>query len=174
MEKYRLVKLAKKGNGKAYVELVKEYEMTLYKIASRMLGNNEDVADALQETITIGYEKISTLNKAEYFNTWICKILINTCNRVLNQRKQVVDIEEYTSLKSNENGYLKVEMDEALNSISYDYKVCLVLFYIGGFSIKEISSYLDEPEGTIKSRLSRGKARLREKYFNCEDGVING
>ncbi|MEF9953336.1 MAG: hypothetical protein RR838_12170, partial [Clostridium sp.] len=65
MDREKLVKLAKKGDGKAYVTLVKEYEITLYKIASKMLGNNEDVSDALQESITIGFEKISTLKTPE-------------------------------------------------------------------------------------------------------------
>ncbi|MEG2892428.1 MAG: sigma-70 family RNA polymerase sigma factor [Clostridium sp.] len=174
MDREKLVKLAKKGDGKAYVTLVKEYEITLYKIASKMLGNNEDVSDALQESITIGFEKISTLKTPEYFNSWICRILINVCNKIRNQNNKVVDIEEFNPGSSSEGGYEQVEFKEALGSININYRTCLILYYIGGFSIKEISSYLGEPEGTIKSRLSRGKALLRDSYYNCKDGVIYG
>ncbi|NOV80484.1 RNA polymerase sigma factor [Clostridium saccharobutylicum] len=57
MEINNLVKKAKRGDGEAFISIIKQYEQVLYKVASRMLSNDQDIADALQETIMLGYEK---------------------------------------------------------------------------------------------------------------------
>jgi RNA polymerase sigma-70 factor (ECF subfamily) len=59
-----------------FVSLVKQYEDVLYRTASRLLNNDEDLADAMQDAFISDYEKLHTLKNDEYFNTWICKILI--------------------------------------------------------------------------------------------------
>ena len=168
MESYILVKKAKRGDEEAFISLIKQYEQVLYKVASRMLSNNEDVADALQETIMLAYEKIHTLKNEGYFNTWICRILINKCNYILNKNKNVIVVDEILPQKLNNNDFLKVELEDALNSLNKDYKLAMILYYILGFSTKEISEFIKEPEGTIKSRLSRAKTILRENYFKNE------
>ena len=171
MEINSLVKRAKRGDGEAFISLIKEYEQVLYKVASRMLSNDEDVADALQETIMLGYEKIHTLKNEGYFNTWICKILINKCNYILNKNKNVIVVDEILPQEFNNNDFLKIELEDALNSLNKEYKLAMILYYVVGLSTKEISEFIKEPEGTIKSRLSRAKVILRENYFKNE-GVV--
>ncbi|WP_023977058.1 MULTISPECIES: RNA polymerase sigma factor [Clostridium] len=168
-----LVKKAKKGDGEAYISLIKEYEQVLYKVASRILYNDEDVADALQETIMTGYEKIHTLRNDSNFNTWICRILINKCNYILNKSKNEIVLDDILPVtqKANNNDFLKIELEEALNSLNKDYKLAMILYYIVGLSTREISEMIRESEGTIKSRLSRAKTILRENYFKNE-GVV--
>lgn len=168
MEINSLVKRAKRGDGEAFISLIKEYEQVLYKVASRMLSNDEDVADALQETIMLGYEKIHTLKNEGYFNTWICKILINKCNYILNKNKNVIVVDEILPQEFNNNDFLKIELEDALNSLNKEYKLAMILYYVMGLSTKEISEFIKEPEGTIKSRLSRAKVILRENYFKNE------
>lgn len=168
MEINSLVKRAKRGDGEAFISLIKEYEQVLYKVASRMLSNDEDVADALQETIMLGYEKIHTLKNEGYFNTWICKILINKCNYILNKNKNVIVVDEILPQEFNNNDFLKIELEDALNSLNKEYKLAMILYYVVGLSTKEISEFIKEPEGTIKSRLSRAKVILRENYFKNE------
>ncbi|WML32837.1 sigma-70 family RNA polymerase sigma factor [Clostridium sp. OS1-26] len=171
MEIKILVRKAKKGDGEAFINLIKQYEQVLYKVASRILTNDEDIADALQETVMIGYEKIHALKNEEYFNTWICRILINECNSILNKNKKVILVNEILPQKHNDNDFIKIELEDALNSLNKDYKLAMILYYIAGFSTKEISEFTKEPEGTIKSRLSRAKSILRENYFKSE-GVV--
>lgn len=168
-----LVKKAKKGDGEAYISLIKQYEQVLYKVASRMLSNDEDVADVLQETIMAGYEKINTLRNDGNFNTWICRILINKCNYILNKSKNEIVMEDIlpVSQKTNNNDFLKIELEDALNSLNKDYKLAMILYYIVGLSTREISELIKESEGTIKSRLSRAKTILRANYFKNE-GVV--
>lgn len=167
-----LVKKAKKGDGEAFVSLVKQYENVLYRTASKLLNNEEDVADVMQDTIISAYEKLHTLKNEEYFNTWICKILINKCNSLLNQNKKIVTMDEQVVQQKKNDEFKKVELEDALNSLNEVYRLALILYYIVGLNIKEISVFLKEPEGTIKSRLSRAKTILRDNYYQNEGGVI--
>ncbi|WNS76153.1 RNA polymerase subunit sigma [Bacillus sp. DTU_2020_1000418_1_SI_GHA_SEK_038] len=117
-----LVKKAKKGDGEAFVSLVKQYEDVLYRTASRLLNNDDDVADA----IISAYENLHTLKNDEYFNTWICKILINKCNSLLNKNKNVSVIDEKL-LPEKENGdFQKIELEDALNSLNEGYRLALI------------------------------------------------
>ncbi|WP_427110322.1 RNA polymerase sigma factor [Lysinibacillus xylanilyticus] len=167
-----LVKKAKKGDGEAFVSLVKQYEDVLYRTASRLLNNDEDAADAMQDAIISAYEKLHTLKNDEYFNTWICKILINKCNGLLNKNKNILEINEYLPPEKGNDEFQKIEFEDALNSLNEVYRLSLILYYIVGLNVKEISEFLKEPEGTIKSRLSRAKSILRNNYYKNE-GVMN-
>jgi RNA polymerase sigma factor (sigma-70 family) len=167
-----LVKKAKKGDGEAFVSLVKQYEDVLYRTASRLLNNDEDVADAMQDTIISAYEKLHTLKNDEYFNTWICKILINKCNSLLNKSKNVSVIDENLLIQKRDDEFQKIELEDALNSLNEVYKLALILYYIVGLNVKEISEFLKEPEGTIKSRLSRAKSILRNNYYKYEGVMV--
>ncbi|MTH54090.1 sigma-70 family RNA polymerase sigma factor [Bacillus mangrovi] len=161
-----LVKKAKKGDGEAFVSLVKQYEDVLYRTASRLLNNEEDVADAMQDAIISAYEKLHTLKTDEYFNTWIYKILINKCNSLLKKKEKVLTIDDHLLPQRRNDDFQKVELEDALNSLGDKYKLVLTLYYIVGLNCKEISEFLKEPEGTVKSRLSRAKAILRCNYYN--------
>jgi RNA polymerase sigma factor (sigma-70 family) len=167
-----LVKKAKKGDGEAFVSLVKQYEDVLYRTANRLLNNDEDVADAMQDAIISAYEKLHTLKNDEYFNTWICKILINKCNSLLNKNKNISVIDENLLLQKKDDEFQKIELKDALNSLNEVYKLALILYYIVGLNVKEISEFLKEPEGTIKSRLSRAKSILRHNYYSNEGVMV--
>ncbi|WP_338036560.1 sigma-70 family RNA polymerase sigma factor [Metabacillus crassostreae] len=166
-----LVKKAKKGDGEAFVSLIKQYEDVLYRTASRLLNNDEDVADVMQDAIISAYEKLYTLKNEEYFNTWICKILINKCNSLLNKQKNISVINDHKLIEKVDDEFQNIELEDALNSLNEVYRMALILYYIVGLNIKEMSEFLKEPEGTIKSRLSRAKSILRNNYYKNE-GVI--
>ena len=72
-----LVKKAKSGDSGAFAQLIRMNTQSMYKVAWAYLKNDEDVADAIQETILKCYEKLSTLKKDSYFKTWMIRILIN-------------------------------------------------------------------------------------------------
>ena len=73
----KLVKKAKKGDAEAFITLMEQNKQTMKRVAYAYLGNEEDVADALQETILAAFEKLDTLKKPEFFRTWLTRILIN-------------------------------------------------------------------------------------------------
>ena len=90
-----LVKRAQRGDDQAFVELIEENKQAMYKVAIGILKNDSDAADAIQESILTCYEKLKELKKAQYFKTWLLRILINNCNQMLREQKKVVGIEAY-------------------------------------------------------------------------------
>lgn len=83
-----LVKKAQHGDAEAFIALIEECKMTLRRVACGYLGNDEDVADAIQDTILSAYEHIGTLKRGEYFKTWLVRILINHCTGIWRQRQR--------------------------------------------------------------------------------------
>ncbi len=167
-----LVKKAKKGDGAAFVSLVKQYEDVLYRTASRMLNNEEDVADVMQDTIMTAFERLHTLRKDAYFNTWIYRILLNECHRLLNKQKNYAPLDVHVLPERRNHDFENIELEEALNSLNPDYKTAFVLYYIVGMNTREMSDFLNVSEGTIKSRLSRGKIILRTHYNQSKGAMV--
>ncbi len=160
-----LVKKAQKGDGEAFIQLIKQYELILYRTAKRLGLKDEDIADILQETVLTAFEKIGTLKKAQYFNTWICRILLNNCYRFIKQHKQVVSLDATILKDLSHQDILTMELDDALNSLDDHHRIALTLYYVNGLTTKEISDFLHESEGTIKSRISRAKKQLKNTYY---------
>ncbi|UNC93780.1 sigma-70 family RNA polymerase sigma factor [Candidatus Contubernalis alkalaceticus] len=163
-----LVKKAKKGDGEAFVKAIKLYEGVLYGVAKRLLDCDEDIADAMQEAIMKAFENINTLQNEQYFKTWVCKILINKCNEILRKNKKLICVDEVLPNKVSGNEFLRIELNDAINSLNHDYKLVVILYYIVGLNTREIGNFLKEPEGTVKSRLSRARATLKKKYYSEE------
>ena len=89
-----LVKKAKKGNAEAFIALMEENKQSMYKVAKGFLRNQEDVADAMAETVLNCYEKIGSLKQNAYFKTWMIRILINNCKDILKKQKQTIPTDE--------------------------------------------------------------------------------
>ena len=77
----QLVKRSISGDADAFLELMEKNSLAMYKVARGILDNDEDAADAIQDTILTCFEKIHTLKNPEYFKTWMIRILINECNK---------------------------------------------------------------------------------------------
>lgn len=161
-----LVKKAKKGDEEAFIQLIGQYEMTLYRTAKGMGLQNEDIADLIQDTILTAYEKINTLKEARYFNTWICRILLNNCYRFMKKQQNFLPILDADLHKIPHQDKSLLEFDDALSTLSENYRLALTLYYVSGMSTKEISECLRESEGTIKSRISRAKQQLKLNYYS--------
>lgn len=82
-----LVKRAQRGDDQAFVELIEENKQAMYKVAVGILKNDFDAADAIQQSILTCYEKLKELKKAQYFKTWLLRILINNCNQMLREQR---------------------------------------------------------------------------------------
>jgi len=160
-----LVKKAQRGDREAFIQLIKQYELILYRTAKKLGLKDEDIADILQETVLTAFEKIRTLKEAQYFNTWICRILLNNCYRFMKQDKQVVSLDATMVKNLSHQDILTMEFEDALNSLDDNHRIAVTLYYVYGLTTKEISEFLHEPEGTIKSRISRAKNQLKSTYY---------
>ncbi|MGL5692590.1 MAG: RNA polymerase sigma factor [Peptostreptococcaceae bacterium] len=162
MDIIKLVKKSKKGNKLAFSTLIKIYEVDLYRVAIAMTKNEDDAFDCIQETILQAYINIPNLKNNEYFKTWLIKILINQCNAIIRKNKKILELKNIDIQTSYEKDDEALEVKEIVEKLEEDLKVLVILYYFQDMSIKDISDSLSIPEGTVKSRLSRARNKLKE------------
>lgn len=157
-----LVKRAMRSDTDAFLELMEKNSLSMYKVARGILKNDEDVADAIQDTILTCFEKLNTLQRPEYFKTWMIRILINECNQIL-QHYQSLDMpDQFPDVGRADMSLAEFEFKEMLERMDEKYRVILLLYYVEGFKIPEIAELLDMKENTVKTRLSRGREQFKE------------
>jgi RNA polymerase sigma factor, sigma-70 family len=157
------IELAKNGDKFAFERLIEANEASLFRVATSMLRNISDAEDAYQETIIRAFKGIVNLKKDEYFKSWIIKIMINECNFMLRKRKKLVSLDEVGEKEINSlDNYERFELWNAVKCLETDLRTVVVLYYYEDFKQNEIAEMLGIPEGTVKSRISRAKEKLRE------------
>ena len=177
MEESKLIQRASGGDVAAFNALMGDHERRMYAVALRICGNPEDAQDCLQEAMLRVYRAISGFKAQSSFSTWVYRITMNTCLDELRKRKNRPN----TSLdglldsgwspqdggESPEGHAMRGEMHRQLQSyigeLPEDMRAAIVLRDIQGFSYEEIARMLDANVGTVKSRISRGREKLREK-----------
>ena len=152
----KLVLQAKKHDKEAFVKLVENYQVSMYKTAIAILQNDEDAADAIQETILTCWVKMETLREDRYFKTWMTRVLINKCYDIKKQRVDKVPIEECEELAADEKNQCE-ELNEILSQLEERYRLPMMLFYGEGYKIAEIAKLLNIPKSTVQTRLARGR-----------------
>ena len=136
---------------------VLEAETTMYRISMSMLQNEADCADAVSEAILKAYEKLSSLRNERYFKTWLIRILINECNKILRSKQRLAPLDEETGVCENDYS----DLYDALSKLDIKLRLTVTLYYIEGYSVEEIKNILKIPAGTVKSRLARGRKLLK-------------
>lgn len=159
----KLIQRAKDKDAAAFAELMQRQMQSMYKTAWAMLGNDEDVADVVQETILTCYEKIGQLKTDAYFHTWMIRILLNKCNDLLRKRSRMQLTEEPIEIPVLDRAFENAEWKEAIRMLDEKYRVVVLLYYIEGFSTADIGKILGLTEGAVRSRLSRARKQLGEE-----------
>ena len=124
-----LIEDAKNKNPDAFEQLIQPQLQRMYRVAISMLHNEEDAADAIQETVLKCWQKIGQLKSEEYFGTWLTRILINQCKDILKERKKVVPIEEFPEL-IHEDHYFTNEWRKILSNLNGKYQIVMELYYV--------------------------------------------
>lgn len=158
----RLVLQAQRRDKDAFVTLIGLYRESMYQIAYAILKNNEDAADAMQDTILICWEKIDTLRHARYFKTWMTRILINRCNRLYNQRSRTADLNEGTLTTALPDPASRVEWQEMMQQLTDNQRIVVELYYAQQFKIHEIADILDITPSAVKNRLHTARKVLKQ------------
>lgn len=174
-----LLKRAQRGSEEAFEALIESYENGIYRTCLRMMGENQAALDACQETFIKLYRYVGTFKGDSAFSTWVYRVTSNVCLDELRKRSRksaasldemeenghfesmgaVRDIPEEDLLRSEQRRVLL----SALNHLNPEHKIAIVLRDIQGFSYDEIAEMLDISLGTLKSRISRARAQLREQ-----------
>lgn len=158
----RLVLQAQRRDKDAFVTLIGLYRESMYQIAYAILKNNEDAADAMQDTILICWEKIDTLRHARYFKTWMTRILINRCNRLYSQRSRTTDLNEGTFSSISPDPAARMEWQEMMQQLTGNQRIVVELYYAQQFKIHEIADILDITPSAVKNRLHTARNVLKQ------------
>lgn len=179
-EKNLLTK-AKNNDIDAFEKLIEIYQKKVFNIAFRMMGNYEDANDAAQEVFIRVFRSLESFKEQSAFSTWIYRITTNVCLDELRKKKnkkliyideeiknedgevkRQIESDEPTPEILAEKNEIKKFINEAINSLSEEHKLVIVLRDIQGFSYNEIASITKTPEGTVKSRINRARQALKE------------
>ena len=162
------IQLAQKGDKAAFERLIEEYKFMLYRVAKTRLKLEEDIEDAFQETLIKAYVGIMELRKEEYFKTWLVRIMINECNMIYRKRKKVDYLEECSEVSMQMQEMCSgVEIFEVINSLEEDLRIVTLLYFYEDMPQKDIAKLLNIPHGTVRSRISRAKEKLRDILIDC-------
>ena len=161
-----LVERAKNNDSDAFTHLILNIERDLYCIAKSKIDNENDIDDVIQETMIIAFLNIKKLKNSNFFKTWIIRILINNCNKFYKRKKykSLDEAEEIKKTNGVEMDLSNIEFKDFISFLSEDERTILTLFYYLGYTTKEISKILNKREGTICSKISRAKTKIKEKY----------
>ena len=143
-------------------KLIIASEDTLYHVAKTLLYNEADCADAIQEAIVKAFTNLHTLRKDAYAKTWLVRIVINECYAILRRQKNIVSIEDYQDIEAVWSEDYS-DLYEAVTQLPEETRICVTLYYLEGYSIKETAKMLDMTESAVKNRLFRARENLRSK-----------
>lgn len=177
MDEARLIERAARGDAQAFNELMAAHERRMYAVAFRMCGAKEDAEDCTQEAMLRIYRAIAGFKAQSSFATWVYRITMNTCLDELRRRKNRPsasldgmldagwapadgrDGPEQQAVRSE----ARRRLEHLILDLPEDMRAAVVLRDIQGLSYEDIARALDANVGTIKSRISRGREKLREK-----------
>jgi RNA polymerase sigma-70 factor (ECF subfamily) len=169
-------------NKLAFERLVRPHFDRLYRLAWRLAGSKAEAEDLFQELLIKAYGKIDDLATIDQPGPWLCRVMYNLFidekRRFARQRMHTVDegqlsgdgIEGFAATDSSgsdpvaENQRIEKirRLDTALAQLSDEHRIVVLLHDTEGYKLKEIQELTGTPVGTIKSRLHRARARLRE------------
>ena len=173
---------AREGDQGAFEELVLLYEKRVLALTQRMCGNPEDAAEAAQEAFLAAWQGLKNFRGASSFSTWLYRLSSNACVDLLRRegrRQAAVSLDgEDLNLdipspipspqEEAERRELREQIEAGLRALPPEYREVLVLREMQQLRYDEIAHVLELDVGTVKSRISRGRKRLRS--FLLEQG----
>ncbi|MCU6707316.1 RNA polymerase sigma factor [Paenibacillus sp. J5C_2022] len=160
------MKKAQKGHEKAFLNIFRQYEKDIYRMAYVYVKNKEDALDVVQEVAYQSFKQIHTLQKPEYVKTWLMRIAINCAINTHNKNKKVVplkDRQEDLLVSEEKDITLSISLQHMMNVLQDEEKSIVVLRFYESYTFKEIADLLNIPLGTAKSILYRALAKLRNE-----------
>ncbi|MBZ0277276.1 MAG: sigma-70 family RNA polymerase sigma factor [Anaerolineae bacterium] len=174
-----LIRQALRGSLDAFNTLVLAYQDGVYSAAYRIMGESASAADATQETFITAYRRLSTYRGGS-FRAWLLRIATNTCYDELRRRKRrpASSLEDLPGAESDDGlplpdpgdtpeqitqqNELNRALEDCIRALQADQRLVLVMSDVEGFSYQEIADSAGVNLGTVKSRLSRARAGVRQ------------
>jgi len=165
----RVIERVKAGDVDAFRTLVKRYERSVFLIVKNLLPDADDREDVAQETFLAAYANLAAYDSGRAkFSTWLLTIARNKCLNLLKRRRPistdaVVEASDWrTPMDDLVDDELHRRLDAALDQLPVEQRTAFVLAEFQGLSYEEICQIEGVKLGTVKSRISRAKERLRK------------
>ncbi len=184
MEEAELIQRSQAGDMDAFEELLLRYEKKVYSIAYKYMGGPEDAGDLAQEALIKAWQSIGSFRGESSFGTWLGRITSNCCLDALRRRKriQTTSLDELIELDEGsvrrelpapqdtpEEAVIRREtvqyVQSLLGQMREEYRIVLVMRELEGRSYEEIAALLSCSLGTVKSRIFRARAFLKEQIL---------
>ena len=174
-QEQRWVAAAREGDQGAFEELVRLYEKRVLALTQRMCKNPEDAAEAAQEAFLAAWQGLGNFRGESSFSTWLYRLASNACVDLLRRegrRQSGVSLDDEdlnldvpstipTPQEEAERRELGEQIEAGLRALPPEYRAVLVLREVQQLRYQEIAGALELDVGTVKSRISRGRKRLR-------------
>lgn|GEM_PF-3127891 len=169
-----LVSCAQGGDLSAYAEIVRRVQHMACGYAYGVLGDFHLAEDAAQEAFIEAYMALPALRKPPAFPGWFRKIIFKHCDRLTRgKRHRVSPVQDVATLPSNdkapaeqaETHEIRRRVLQAISALPQTQRTATMLFYIDGYSQKEIADFLEVPVSTVNDRLHASRKRLRERMM---------
>lgn len=158
------------GDPDAFGELVRRHRDRLWAVALRTLGNPDDAADGLQDGLLNAFRRAGSYRGDAAVTTWLHRIVVNACldrtRRVAVRPTSVLEEDDHSQRLAApdsdpaDTATRRLDVQNALATLSADQRVPLVLVDMEGYSVAEVAQLLGVPPGTVKSRCARARAKL--------------
>ena len=143
-------------------ELILACQDSMYRVAKTLLRSDADCADAIGEAIVKAFSRMDTLKNDQYAKTWLTRIVINECYTVLRKQSRLVSLEEYPKEDRPDDGRQYSELYEAVSALPEQIRLCVALYYLEGYSVKETAQLTGTTENVVKKRLARARQLLKD------------
>lgn len=140
----------------------------MYHVAKTLLYSDADCADAIQEAIVKAFSSIHTLRKDAYAKTWLVRIVINECYAIMRREKKLVSLEDYSVEEAAEERADYSDLYEALSHLSEEIRLTVTLYYMEGYSVKEIAALMNTTESAVKNRLARARDKMKKELAKAQ------
>jgi len=166
---------AKAGDGEAFRLLVERHSRSVFRLAYRMTGNEQDAEDVVQETFLRAFKQLERFDHRAQFGTWLYRIATNLCLDRLRSRKRYADIgdeenpDPMAQVQSGNpgpdrlalSGQLRDSVNLALDSLSAQERTAFVLRHYEGLPVEQIGATLGIGENAAKNSIFRAVQKLR-------------
>ena len=141
-----IIKRVQEGDEIAFKQLTQSIENDLYRVAKTRLSDDDDINDAIQNTMIITYKNARKIKNVNCFKTWMIHVLINECNKIYKKNKKNNEIFNKLIIDSGFENYEdpiqevnnKMSFDKIIEKLNYDEKIVLTLYYNSGLSYTQI------------------------------------
>jgi RNA polymerase sigma-70 factor, ECF subfamily len=164
-----LLRRARRGDLRAFEQIMREHDRQVFRVALRMLGSVEDAQDAAQIVFLRLHQSLGRIDEDRGLGAWLYRVTVNVCTDAIRSRRAVVPIEEANPVSSGLTPLARSEQQEtqrlvtaALARLPGKERAAVVLREIEGLSTSEVAAILGSSEGTVRAQICSARIKLRQ------------